>query len=267
MDARIRFRGDSVVIRPSRVGQVFTSADWATAVVDALTRGGEERRAEVPTARRQPSFTTKEARLLQIETPIVRRVVRYDQQVTGDGTLVARDLHRLFLLPGQMVSLRQRIDVDRDSSAASLAASVMFEAAFRAGLTILERTPNPVLPPSTTPGLDATVAGAGTDLLIRNDSPYGVLVRAYVGALRNGIGELHVELWSSPYATVAVSSSAPYNIVEPGVVERGGARCVPRQGVAGFEIDVHRVMSTGDSSRRAETVHSRYQPLPAIKCR
>jgi len=143
----------------------------------------------------------------------------------------------------------------------------MYEVAFRAGLTVVERVPSPVYVSSSTPGLDAALSKPGSDLLIRNDTPFGVLVRAYVGSLRGGVGELHVELWSSPFMNVSVTSSERYNVTEAGAVEKQGPGCTPRPGADGFEIDVRREMSRGDGTRRLETTHTRYQPLPAIRCR
>lgn len=267
VNARIGFNEDTTIIRPGRVGVGFSTTDLAKAVRKAVARSGEKRRAEVRTSPSQPSFTTQQARMLEIKTPVANRIVRYDETVSGDGTVAARQLHRLLLRPGATLSLRDRIDVQRDRRTATLAASALFEAAFRAGLTVVERTPSPRYDPSSTPGLDASLSPPGSDLVIRNDTPYGVLVRAYVGSLRDGIGELHVELWSSPYVNVAVKSSQRYNIAEPGIIEKQGRRCTPRQGVAGFEIDVRRNMSWSDGTRRVETTHTRYQPQPAIGCR
>ncbi len=247
VDARIVFKGDRPVIRPSQAGVEFSEAQWATAVLKAVTRNAEKRNAAVT-------------------TPVVSRVVRYEESVPGDGTVAARQLHRLLLPPGETVSLRDRVSVRRHLRTSTLSASAMYEAAFRAGLTVVERTPSPVYVSSSTPGLDATLSTPGSDLVIRNDTPYGVLVRAYAVPLGVGIGELHVELWSSPYLDVSVTSSQRYNIAAAEVIEKQGLGCTPRPGVVGFEIDVLRTISRGDGTRRVETTHTRYQPQPAIRC-
>jgi vancomycin resistance protein YoaR len=267
VNARIGFEGDRTVIRPSRVGVGFTEAQWAAAVLKGATRKEGERLVVVRTSPTRPDFTTQQAQLLEIDTPVVSRVVRYEESVSGYGTLAARRLHRLFLRPGETVGLRDRASVRLDRRAATLAASAMYEVAFRAGLTVVERIPSPVYVSSSTPGLDATLSKPGSDLVIRNDTPYGVLVRAYVEPLRSGLGELHVELWSSPFMNVTVTSSERYNVVAAGVVEKQGPGCMPRPGADGFEIVVRREMSRGDGTRRVETTHTRYQPLPAIRCR
>lgn len=157
VDARVLFEGDRTVIRPSRVGVGFSRSQWATALLEAVTNNKSKRHAEVRTTPTQPDFTTQLALMLKIETPVVSRVVRYEESVSGDGPLAARQLHRLLLRPGETVSLRDHVDVRRDHRTATLAASAMYEAAFRAGLTVVERTPSPVYVPSSTPGLDASL--------------------------------------------------------------------------------------------------------------
>ncbi|MEJ7773294.1 MAG: peptidoglycan binding domain-containing protein [Nocardioidaceae bacterium] len=265
VDARILFKGDRTVIRPSQAGVEFSKAQWATAVLKAVTRNAEKRNAAVRTSPTQPGFTTQQARMLAITTPVVSRVVRYEE-ISGDGTVAARQLHRLLLPPGETVSLRDRVSVRRYLRTSTLSASAIYEAAFRAGLTVVERTPSPVYVSSSTPGLDATLSVPGSDLVIRNDTPYGVLVRAYAAPLGGGIGDLHVELWSSPYLDVTVTSSQRYDVVEPAVIELEGPDCTPRQGAAGFQIDVSRTLSRGDGPGRVEATHTRYQSLPEIRC-
>jgi len=265
VDARIVFMGDRTVIRRSRAGVGFSEDQWAEAVLEALTAEGT-RRAEVVTTPATPDFTTQQARMLKIDVPVASLVVRYEESVSGDGTRAARQLHRLLLRPGETVSLRHRISVRRDPRTAALAASAMYEAVFRAGLTVVERTPSPVYVPSSTPGLDATLSTPGSDLIIRNDTPYGVLVNSYVSSLGSGTGNLHVELWSSPYLDVTVTSSQRYDVVEPAVIELEGPDCTPRQGAVGFQIDVSRTLSRGDGPGRVEATHTRYQSLPEIRC-
>ena len=267
VDARILFEGDRTVIRPSQAGVEFSKAQWATAVLKAVTRNAEKRNAAVRTSPSRPGFTTQQARMLAITTPVVSLVVRYEEEISGDGTVAARQLHRLLLPPGETVSLRDRVSVRRHLRTSTLSASAIYEAAFRAGLTVVERTPSPVYVSSSTPGLDATLSVPGSDLVIRNDTPYGVLVRAYAAPLGGGIGELHVELWSSPYLDVSVTSSQRYDVVEPAVIELEGPECTPKPGAAGFQIDVSRTLSRGDGPGRVETTHTRYQSQPAVRCR
>lgn len=267
VDARFDFLGDGPVIRPSRVGVEFSTSQWAKAVLAAVTRDDERRQAEVRTSPAPPDFTTQQARMLAIDSAVVSRALRYEESVSGDGTLAAGQLHRLLLHPGETISLRDRVDVNGDRRTATLAASAMYEVAFRAGLTVVERTPSPVYVPSSTPGLDATMSTPGSDLVIRNNTPYGVLVRAYVDSLREGVGDLRIELWSSPYLNVTVASSRRYDVVEPAVIELEGPECTPRPGAPGFQIDVSRTLSRGDGPGRVETTHTRYQSQPAVRCR
>jgi VanW like protein len=128
------------------------------------------------------------------------------------------------------------------------------------------RTSNPVHPPTTADGMDASIVPRTTDLQWQNSTPYGVYVHAWVSD-SGGRAAVHVQLWSSPYWHVTTSTSGRYQITPPQVETSTTPGCVPRRGVPGFGVDVTRTSVSAGQPRRVETFHSSYSPLDAIRCR
>jgi vancomycin resistance protein YoaR len=166
------------------------------------------------------------------------------------------------LLPQATLSAQERTRVAA-ADELSVVASALFDASFRAGLATVERHA-PLIHRVGVPGFDAA-AGPGSDLVVQNDTPFGILVHATVGG--GSSPTVRVQLWGSPYWDVRVSPGTEYDVQRPGVQRDRGPGCRPRAGVAGFSIDVSRTLSADGTGTRTETVPSRYRVLDRITCR
>ncbi len=268
VSAKIVFRDNRPTIRPSRAGVTVSPQAWAAGVQRAYVKTGDRRVATVKTTLDKPRSSTRQVRRLGIRSLTASRSVTYTEGVTaGDPTIVAHQLNGILLLPGDTLKFGRRVDWRADPRAASLLASAVYDTAFRSGMTVVERTSSPFYSPQFTPGLDAVVRQRGEALVLRNDGAYGVYVRAYVDSLRNRTGTLHVELWSTPYVTVTLSSSDRYNVINPLPLVDDSSDCTPRAGSPGFDIDLTRTLERGPGPGRTQRTHTRYSPLAAIVCR
>lgn len=269
VSAKVVFRNNRPTIRPSRDGVTVSPQAWVAGVQRAYVKTGDRRTATVKTTIDEPRFSTRQVRRLGIRSLVATKAVTYSDGGTGgDPTIVARQLDGVTLLPGDTLQFGRRVDWRAQPSAASLLASATYDAAFRSGMTVVERTSSPFYSPQFTAGLDAVVSQRGEALVLRNDGPYGVYVRAYVDSLRDRTGTLHVELWSTPYVTVTVSSSDRYNVITPQPLVDYSTGCTPRAGSPGFDIDVTRTVQRGPRpGPRTDRTHSLYSPLAAIVCR
>ena len=268
VNAKIVFRDNRPTIRASRTGVSVMAEDWAAAVRRAFDMSGDQRTATVRTRVDKPAVSTQQLRTLGIRSVVAAKAVTYTEGASaGDPTIVARQLNGVTLLPGGTLEFGRQVDWRRHPRAASLLASATYDAAFRGGMTVVERTSSPFYSGQFTAGIDAVVTQRGEALVLRNDGPFGVYVRAYVDSLRNRTGTLHVELWSTPYLTVDVSSSRRYKVVTPQVLVDESQDCSPRPGSAGFDIDVTRTLKRGAGGGRTERTHTRYSPLAPIVCR
>jgi hypothetical protein len=143
-----------------------------------------------------------------------------------------------------------------------------YRAGFFAGLDIPQHTPARVYTQTLPPGFDAHIEQPDTDLVMVNSSPFGVYVRAYVvapGGPSSPARVAHVEMWSTKYWTVKARTSSHYNTVTPRVLRNPDKNCQARPGVAGFDVDVTRLL-TRDGHKRTERSHATYAVQDQLRC-
>lgn len=267
VNARIGFGRSRPVITPSRTGITVSPDDWAAAVLKAVSRKGDDRTARVKPSPQEAAFTTKDARGLGVTKLVSAAGTRYPTLPAAELAPSARQLDGVLLKPGETLSFLDRLDAGRDPQAATLLAATTFDAAFGAGLTVLERSPLVFYTGEYPLGRDARVSPPGRDLQLRNDSPYGVYVRATVERLRGGGASLHVDLWSTPYWQIRVQTSNRYQLEKPRTERVRSPRCRPQPGFPGFEVDVTRVFLRHGKRVDSDVTHSQYTRQDRIICR
>jgi vancomycin resistance protein YoaR len=263
-NARIAFRNGRPVVVPSRDGVGVTPADWAAAVLRAVSGHGAARVARAKVVPDTPRFATGDARRLRVDQRLasVTLPIRSGVDVAALRRAAAR-LNGSLLRPGDDFSFLARVGA-RDTVASTLLASAAYSAAFHAGMENIFRTSPNASVIGAAPGLDASV-GPGVELAWVNHTPYGAYVRAVVSGGKRP--EVTVALWGHRFWTVSVDSTPRYNVVRPQTQRLTGASCRPRRGIAGFDIDVSRTLSRPGQKARTEHTHSHYHPVDAIVCR
>jgi vancomycin resistance protein YoaR len=91
-------------------------------------------------------------------------------------------------------------------------------------------------------GREATLAWNVLDVVVHNDSPYGILVASEVDE-----ESVDVAFWSSPWAQVETDTSDPYD------EEEGEVR-------DGFTVDFERTVTYPDGTSTTETYTHTYDP-------
>ncbi|MGH3369160.1 MAG: VanW family protein, partial [Nocardioidaceae bacterium] len=145
-----------------------------------------------------------------------------------------------------------------------------FNAAFFAGLEDVEHKPHSFYIDRYPIGREATVAWGAVDLQFKNDTPYGVLIEAWIKPSSDfSNGEMHVRFWSTDYWDISAGVSDRYNITEEKTRYIEGDQCVPHEGYGGFDIDVFRYFRRdgSDDLLRTETMHTTYLPSDSVVCR
>jgi vancomycin resistance protein YoaR len=252
------------VIVPGHNGTTVSPRDWSSAVLRAVSR--PTRRARAATLRTRPTFTAHDAQELGVRTRIATDRLRLPSTPYVDLTAPTRQLGGTLLKPGETLDFLRTVDATSNRQAVSLLAGATYTAAFRAGMTVLQRTPEKHYSGHFPEGLGARVSSR-RDLVLRNDSRYGVFFATSVRQLRNGGGLLTIDIWSSKSRRVTVHPSSRHDVVEPRVQVRSGPRCSPRQGVAGFDVDVTRTFRRSSHVIDSDVTHTSYAPLDTITCR
>lgn len=281
-DARVVIRNGSPKVKKGRAGLSVTRESLRDAVLPALAEEAP-RKVRVRTTTRRPDLTTKEVRRLRVREKVASFTTEHPYakyRVTNihraadlmDGTL---------LRPGQVFSFNrvvgQRtpargflegtvIENGRYRKAygggVSQLATTTFNAAFFAGLKLVEHHPHSWYISRYPVGREATVYFGQKDLRFRNDSGNGILVKA--SYTRTSIT---VTLWGTKkYDDVRATRSGRYDYRSFDTVRDDGPRCVEQGGVRGFDIDVQRLYVQDGSVVKRQKFHTDYAPEDRVIC-
>ena len=198
VDATFRVRSGRPTVVPARPGREVLPATLSAAVLPVLTQSGAARTATVPLEPSEPALTTAAAQALGV----VERVSSFTTYYPSDFPPRLQNIHRAadlmdrtLVLPGKVFSLNRtvgerteargfaagfiinngKLEVDFGGGVSQLTTTV-FNAAYFAGLEIVEHHPHSFYISRYPEGREATVAWGFKDLRFRNDSPHGVFV-------------------------------------------------------------------------------------------
>lgn len=287
VDARITLRDGGPYIVGSEPGVTLDPASLATSVAEAAT--SDERVAVAEVVEEEPEFTTEDAQELgvlevvsEISTPLTSDDVRTQNLVNGTalvtGTLV---------LPGEQFDLAAELGpiteengfvssgvVENGFNSTALGGGVsqlstnMFNVGWDAGMEDIEHRPHSKYFDRYPAGREATLwvdednPENSIDMVWENNTPYGVLVEAWVAD-----GEVHTRLWSTPYWDVVTEEVGPYDVSPPQDVVNDSPSCVPEYGgVNGFSITVSRERSHGDEVLPRDEYEWTYSPHHRVTC-
>jgi vancomycin resistance protein YoaR len=261
----------------------------SAAVLPALSRTGAARTVTVPLEVSEPEVTTEVAQGLGV----VERVATYTTYYPSDFPPRLTNIHRAadlmdhtLVLPGRVFSLNRtvgerteargfaagfiinngQLEVDFGGGVSQLATTT-FNAAYFAGLDLVERYAHSFYISRYPEGRDATVAWGFKDLRFRNDSPNGVFITtAYTNSSVTvtiyGTKRFRIESVKGPRYDVK-----PFKVVEdqrPAGTEKGD--CVATEGVPGFRVVVTREFYQGGSQVRTDKLRTRYAPENEVRC-
>ena len=284
-DARFQPTGGRMRILPAVAGIKLDPRKSAAAVLDAGTvPTGTARQAALATTTTQPGLTTKEAKGLGIKEVMSTYTTTFNAgdvpRVHNIG-LIAAAVHGSLVRPGQQFSMNaatgQRTAakgyrtahviqngeiVDGLGGGVCQAGTTMFNAAFFAGLPVVERRNHSLHISHYPMGRDATLDWPGTDLKFRNDSPYGIYITS-----RATPSTLTFTFWSTSRGyKVTSSTSAPRNFRTPGTRYEDdptlpkGEEVVEEPGSSGFDVTVARTVTKGGTVVRRDSFVSNYSP-------
>jgi vancomycin resistance protein YoaR len=286
-DARFAVSNDgSVSVVPALHGRKLDVAATGAALLAAAT-SERKRQADLVVATSRPGLTTERAKSFSI----TRLLSYYGTAYAGtydrihnlqlavsliDGTLLA---------PGEVFSLNQAVG-ERTSQrgfrvapvivggeyqeavggGVSQVATTVFNAAWEAGLKILERNPHALYIARYPAGRDATVNYPNLDLRFLNDTGAYLLVRG--GYDDSGIS---ISILGPDTGRRVVSETGPLETVQPPPVERVkdpdlfvGESFVQDDGEPARAVTVTRKVYVGDKILYDETWSTRYRAEPRI---
>lgn len=281
-DARIVLDGGQPTIIPSRTGMALDPDTLATALTEAAL-SSTTRSATVSLTEAEPEFTTADAEALgvrepvsEFSTPLTADNVRTQNLITG-----TRIVNNTLVKPGETFSLIKALGPITESrgfvssgvvedgfattalgGGLSQLSTTTFNAAYFAGMDLVEHKPHSRWFSRYPEGREATMWAPSVDMKFRNSTPYGVLVQAWVAE-----GRVWVRFWSSPYFEVRTETSARYNITQPQTVYNSNPDCVPESGgQPGFTVRVTRWRYLDGALHDTESWTWTYQPWNRVVC-
>ena len=289
-DARVVLRGGRPAIVPAQPGVTVDPDVLAEAMVPVFTETGGNRIVRVDTQTQQAAFTTRDAKRLGIKE-VVSDFVTYfpyaEYRNVNQGR-AAELINGTVLRPGEVFSFNETVGkrtrengftvgfvisngvfAEDLGGGVSQVVTTTYNAAFFAGLEDIEHTPHSFYIDRYPMGREATVAWPTVDLKFRNDTPYGVLIEAWVvPGTDTSQGEMHVRVWSTKYWDIRSRTSAPYNFTSPSTRYDPTDDCVATVGYGGFDVDVYRLFyrAGSDDLVRREKHHVTYTPADTVIC-
>ncbi|HET9675768.1 MAG TPA: VanW family protein [Gaiellaceae bacterium] len=271
-DARFVQTGDgAIVIVPDRKGVQIDVDATRRAILAAVVAPAGRRVGSVVVSTKSPAFTTEKAR----SYGITRTLASYSTFYSGtadrinnlqlavkliDGTLVApggtfslnqevgpRTLERGFRVAPVIIGGEYEEDV---GGGVSQVATTVFNAAWEAGVKVLERNPHSLYISRYPTGRDATVNYPDLDLKFLNDTGKWIVVLGGIG--RDGIS---ITLAGSPTGRRVVSVPGPLETTGEPPIERisdptlfVGTKVVEESGSAPSTVLVKRTVYENDGS-------------------
>jgi len=283
-------RGGRPAIISAQPGVTVDPDVLAEAMVPVFTETGGNRIVRVDTQTQQAAFTTRDAKRLGIKE-VVSDFVTYfpyaEYRNVNQGR-AAELINGTVLRPGEVFSFNETVGkrtrengftvgfvisngvfAEDLGGGVSQVVTTTYNAAFFAGLEDIEHTPHSFYIDRYPMGREATVAWPTVDLKFRNDTPYGVLIEAWVvPGTDTSQGEMHVRMWSTKYWDIRSRTSAPYNFTSPSTRYDPTDECVATVGYGGFDVDVYRLFyrAGSDDLVRREKHHVTYTPADTVIC-
>ncbi len=289
VDATFRVRRGTPVVVPAEPGREVLPATLAAAVLPALTSSGPGRSVAVPLEPSEPELTTAAARALGIG----EQIASYTTFYPSDFAPRLQNIHRAadlmddtLLLPGDVFSLNGvvgertaergfaagfiinngRLEVDFGGGVSQLATTT-FNAAYFAGLEIVEHNPHSFYISRYPEGRESTVAWGYKDVRFRNDSPHGVFVTtsytdSSVTVSVYGTKRYRIESVKGPRTAIR-----PFRVIDdPRPAGTTPGSCVATSGVPGFKVVVTRLFYRRGEQVRSEDFRTTYAPENEVRC-
>jgi vancomycin resistance protein YoaR len=263
VDASFEIVDGSVSIEGGTVGFDPDPDGTAELIVELATTEDGEREGEFPGEVDEPDFARSEAEELGIEQEVSSFSTSLVPGQPRNTNLqrAANLIDGSLILPGERFSLDEAIGprteergfvengyIDHGElisvvgGGVSQMGTTFMNAAWFAGIELVTFQPHSFYFQRYPMGREATLSWQTIDVVVVNDSPYGILVSSEADE-----HEVSVTFWSTPWAEVTTDTSDPYD------VEEGEVR-------DGFTVDFERTITYPDGSSTTETYTHTYVP-------
>jgi vancomycin resistance protein YoaR len=288
-DATFRIVDGKPRVVRARQGKGIDPAQLAAAVLAVLPSSGPQRRALLTLGVTEPEVTTARAQGLGVTELLAAYTTFYPSDFPPRLTNIHRAadlMDNTLVLPGKAFSLNGtvgertaargfaagyiindgKLEVDYGGGVSQLATTT-FNAAFFAGLEILEHHPHSFYISRYPEGRESTVAWGVKDVRFRDSSGHGFFVTTGYTS-----GSVSVRVYGTKQFRIEATRGARYSVRPFRTIydsrDEGAERgdCVATEGVPGFKVDVFRLFFRAGQQVDREKFHTVYNPEHKIVC-
>jgi vancomycin resistance protein YoaR len=291
VDASVALVNGTPQVVPAKPGVTFDAAELESGflAVVAAPQGGRTLALSAQVAK--PSFTTKDARALQVRERVSTFTTYFPYAEYRNVNIgrAAEIIDGTLLKPGETFSLNDTVGERTEANGftkgyvindgilvqdlgggVSQMATTLFNAMFFAGLEDVEHKPHSFYIDRYPVGREATVAWGAVDLRFTNDTPYGVLIdTSFTSSTPSSSGAVTVTMYSTKYWDITTTTGERYNITQPKTRRIDDLTCHPNEGYGGFDIDVvryFRPVGENTETREDEVFSTTYTPSDTVIC-
>ncbi len=282
VDAQINIvNHERVEIVPSQDGQGVDNQKLAQDFSAAVAGDYAEILAQV--TEKEASLTTEEAQALGVKERIVSFTtdIPYDEVRNHNIRLGSQLISNRVILPGEEFGLLKfvgEVSAERGfkesgvtingffskalGGGLSQLATNTFNAGYRSGMEDVYHQPHSNYIPRYPRVLEATIWQGSFDMIWRNNTPYGVVIDAYM------VGNvLYTDLWSTKHWDVEYWIGEPRNYVPAEIKFNPNPDCRETQpGNSGFTADAGRTVRLAGEVVEESTLTWTYIPTHGAKC-
>lgn len=283
--AKFRVTGESITVVPSIEGYGISAESIANDVAKVIRRSGAAREVTLRMGPITPSFTTADAEALGI----TELVSSYTQEfpaaayrTTNIGT-AARYIQGTILKPGEIFSMNDTVKERtvengytegwivgpggefrmEQGGAVSTITTAMFNAAWFAGLKLVEHRAHSIYISRYRPGREATVSWGSLDMRFANNTEHAILITT---KLRRT--SISVYFWGTKVWPEIGSEFGPWTNQRPyPEIRSTDPACHDQDGQPGFRITVYRTFFDAEGNEvKREPYTTNYRPSPHVVC-
>ena len=281
-DASLMFdAAHMLVVDPGQPARVIDDENMEAAAIAAAS--GINHSGPIAFIETPPAVTAEDIdlqdfthRISSFTTPFTPRESRRERNIAN----AAQRMSGTIIEPGEVFSLAEAIgpvdaahgyvsagaiisNVHSEAMGGGLSqmATTAYNAGYFAGLEDVQHRPHSEWFARYPAGREATLFLPSLDMKFRNDTPYAILVNAYVEN-----ASVTVDLWSTPYYTVETTSSGKYNVRSAGTQYSSDPGCTRQGASQGFTITNTRYVYLDGVLVKEEPFTWTYRAVPAIVC-
>lgn len=272
---------------PAKDGQGIDPTELASVLAEAAIKT-DGRSGTVSVAARPAGFTTEQAKALGVKEIVGKFTTYFPGTAYRYNNIgkAAKLINGTFLKPGETFSMNKTLGkrtkeagwmaggaidggkiVERLGGGISQATTTTFNAIFFAGLEDVYHKPHSLYFNRYPVGREATLDWDSVDMKFKNDSPYGVVLRAWITGHTGSQGSVIVQVWSTKRYTIKTTTPVRSNYRAPGpTIYDESDGCKPQNAMSGFDVKFDRLFYQGKKLVKREPFAWRYNSLTPVVC-